>query len=287
MRVGFLTFDRDRSGKTGSTRIRVDNLVKYHEDFEIFVTGQKYDVVVFQKYYWHDYAKLFDGIKILDVCDPDWLYGSSQTDFVRMLTLVDGIACNTEATAEYIMKLTDKPVMVIPDRHDMALMKQKKIHKGRAKSAVWFGYSHNADVLRPYIMKLAEHGLDLTIISDKFVRIADSMNQEYAEKERFVQWPATVEELNEELVKHDIALLPSRRRPQEQFKSNNKDTHAAALGLAVAHWGDEVDTFMEAEARIKYQNEHMEQIRRQYDCKKSVEDYLRFIGQIENLTKKK
>ncbi len=285
-KVGFYAFDRERSGKTGSSRIRVDNLCKYHPDFENAITGKKYDVVVFQKYYWHDYAKAFPGIKILDICDPDWLTGTSSTDFVRMLTLVDGVACNTEATAKYIRKLTDKPVVVIPDRHDMSLMKQHKIHTGRAKSVVWFGYSHNAEVLRPYIMKLEEHGLELTIIAEKFLRLASGSNYQFADKEHFVQWPSTVEEVNEELIKHDIALLPARRRPQEQYKSNNKDTHAMAVGLPVAHWGDEVDGFIEAESRIAFQKEHMEATRRDYDCKKSVQEYLDFIALLEKLTSK-
>lgn len=284
MKVGFLPFDRDRSDNTGSTRIRVTNLVNNCPDFEVFKVGQKYDAVVFQKYYWHDYAAIYPGIKILDVCDPDWLTGV--VEFKRMLTLVDGVVCNTEATAEQIRKYTDRPVVVIEDRHDMKYVKGKKQHKGRAKSCVWFGYSHNASVLKPYVPKLLEHGLRLTIISEKFVTISGGQNQEFKGHEDFVKWPSSLELVNNELLRHDFALLPTRRKPQEQYKSNNKDTHALALGLPVAHWGDEIDALIEEKARIDDQNANYERIRVEYDCKKSVEQYLDFIALLAKRTEK-
>lgn len=281
MNVGFISFDRDRNDKTGSARIRVHNLVKYEPSFERFAAGKKYEAVVFQKYYWLDYAQLFDGVKILDVCDPDWLQGNNATQVKQMIEYCDGIVANTDATAEYIKLITDKPVKVIPDRHDMAIFKEKKIHKGTAKSVVWFGYSHNAHVLELYVPKLLEMGLKLTIISDKHVSAA-KLSPEYKAMENFVKWPDTIEEVNKELIKHDFALLPVRRRPQEQYKSNNKNTHAWAVGLPVANWGDDIDRLMDEAERIKDQEEHFESTKRDYDCKLSVQDLKDFINEIKD-----
>lgn len=286
MRVGFLTFDRDRSDKTGSARIRATNLIKYGDEFETFSTGIKYDAVVFQKYYWPDYAAIYPGIKIMDICDPDWLTGSTNHEVVRNLELMDGVVTNTEATAEYMRKLTDKPVRVVEDRHDMALMKEKKQHKGKAKSVIWFGYSHNAHVLKPYIPKLIEHGLQLKIMADKFVTLGNSGYSDFKDQEDFVKFPSDgmggtdVSLMNQELIKHDFALLPSSRRPQDQYKSNNKTTHAWAVGLPVAHWGDDIDRLMEATERIKDQEEHYDLAHSEYDCKTSVEQYREFIAEL-------
>ncbi len=279
MNVGFITFDHDRRDKTGSARIRAYNLIKYDKDFHVFSSGPKYDAVVFQKNYWVEYAELFDGIKILDMCDPDWLSGSNAIQFRRMLNAVDGVVANTQVTADYIKMLTNKPVIVIPDRHDTDIFKEKKVHKGRAKSVVWFGYSHNATVLEMYIPKLEEMGLELTIVSEKHVSVCRN-HREFREHEHFVKWPDSIEQVNLELVKHDFALLPRRRRVYEQYKSNNKVTQAWALGLPVAEWGDDIDKFIDAEARIEDQNLHFEQTKKNYNCKLSVIELRAFLDKI-------
>lgn len=278
MKVGFLTFDQDRIEQSGSSRIRALNLIKYNPEFERFRLGPKYDAVVFQKYYWHDYAAIYDGVRILDICDPDWLQGSPTVEVVRFLQNVDGVVANTEAMAAYMRKLTDRPVVVIEDRHDMAVMKQTKQHKGRAKSVVWFGYSHNAHALQKYITKLQEHGLSITIIAEKFISVSGRQYSDFKQFEEFIKWPGDMEKVNLELLRHDICLLPQSRRPQDQYKSNNKTTHAWSIGMPVAHWGDDIDKFMEEEPRILDQKEHLEETRRDYDCKRSVEQYKEFIN---------
>lgn len=281
-KVGFLNFNRDRSDQTGSARIRSQNLITYEPEWEEFVTGKKYDAVIFQKYYWHDYAKLYDGIKILDICDPDWLSGVASVDIVRFLEYMDGIVANTQATAEYILKICDKPVIVIPDRHDIAQFKQEKIHKGIAKSVIWFGYAHNAHVLKPYVSKLQDLGLELTIMSNEFKSVASYGSTEYKDHEHYVNWPKTLTEVNEELIRHDFVLLPSSRKIQDQYKSNNKSTHAWALGLPVAQWGDDIERFMDAEQRNKEKAEKMLQTRKDYDCILSCKEYKDFIWKLKN-----
>lgn len=280
--VGFLTFDRDRSDKTGSARIRAGNLIKYWPESELFVTGRKYDAVIFQKYYWHDYAELYDGIKIADICDPDWLTGNNNVNLVRFLKAMDGVVANTEKTAEYLRKITDKPVVVIEDRHDIALMKGEKQHKGRAKSVFWFGYVHNADILSHYIPKLMEHNLKLTIISNEFKTLCSYQHTEFKKNEDFVKWTDNIEDINKEFLKHDFAVLPVSRRLSHQYKSNNKTTHCWALGIPVAAWGDDIDRLMNEDERNKDKAEHMAVTRKNYDSKQSVRQYKEFIDELKN-----
>lgn len=286
--IGWLTFDRDRSSESGSTRIRAKNVIKYGNNHHIFKVGAKYDAVIFQKYYWHDYARLYDGIKVLDLCDPDWLSGSPTIDLMRLLQDVDGVAVNTPQMLSWVTRVTDKPCIVVPDRHDLEYMKEKKNHSGRAQSVVWFGYSHNASVLKPYVTKLMELGLRLTIISDKFVTVSGS-NPEFKDMETFVKYPSDgkggtdVAKMNKELIKHDIALLPVRRHVQDQYKSNNKPTHAWMVGLPVASWGDDLDLFLDEEARKKDQLEHYDSTRQEYDCKLSVKQYEEFIEKLAKM----
>lgn len=286
--TGWLTFDRDRSSESGSTRIRAKNVIKYGKNHHLFQVGTRYDAVVFQKYYWHDYARIFDGIKVFDICDPDWLSGSPTIDLVRLLEDMDGVTANTPEMASWMAKATDKPIRVVPDRHDLEYMKQRKTHTGRAESVVWFGYSHNAHVLKPYVPKLMELGLRLTIISEKFVTVAGN-NAEFKDMETFVKYPSDgrggtdVLRMNDELIRHDIALLPSSRKIQDKYKSNNKPTHAWMVGLPVAFWGDDLDTFLEAEARQKDQAEHCDSVREEYDCRKSVQQYDDFIAELAEI----
>ena len=128
--VGFLTFDQFcAQGNYASSRIRARWLVKYWPNAELFVLGRRYDAVIFQKVSWLEYARLFDGIKILDLCDPDFLHWSSR--MVQMMQLCDAVTTSTSALAEAVRKYTAKPVQCIPDRLDF------ECFGGRRKGASW------------------------------------------------------------------------------------------------------------------------------------------------------
>lgn len=284
MNVGFVTFDRDRKEKTGSARIRAHNLIDYSgNEFEEFVVGKKYDAVVYQKNYWYDHAEVYQGIKILDICDPDWLAGQTTIEIVRFINLMTGIVANTDKMADYIKKLTDKPVTVIEDRHDMASMKQERIHKGEAKSVIWFGYSHNAKRLKDFIPALTKLGLKITIMSNEYVSLSDHGNEDFKDNENFVYWPDTIEKVNLEIIKHDICLLPTSKRWSEQYKSNNKTTHAWALGMPVANYTEDLERFMNEDERNMEKELRMAKTRKDYDCKISVNEYKAFIGNLRDV----
>jgi len=91
MKGGILLFEKWHGKENiGSSRIRGHWLVKYWSEveprdmeLELFKQGAKYDFVIFQKVYWLDFVKEFNGIKILDLCvskdslvftDSGWKY---------------------------------------------------------------------------------------------------------------------------------------------------------------------------------------------------------------------
>jgi len=76
MKIRNYNFLQNNEGRKdiGSSRIRGEWLANNCGDTEIFIQGKAYDVVIYQKAYWVEHAKLFKGIKILDLCDPDWLH---------------------------------------------------------------------------------------------------------------------------------------------------------------------------------------------------------------------
>src|SRR5438552_3820560 len=101
----------------GSSRIRMRWLLPYWEEAEEFIIGKGYDVMIFQKVYWDTFKKNgnYQGVKILDLCDPDWLENKPVFEYIDW---VDAVTTSTEALAEYIRKMrpNKKHVLCIPDR---------------------------------------------------------------------------------------------------------------------------------------------------------------------------
>lgn len=278
--VGWVTFDQMNGKTSGSTRIRALNPIKYWPEAEVFVSGRKYDALIFQKAYWTPYAKLFDGVKIFDLCDPDWLDGSF--NFREMIDVVDGLTCPTEEMAAFL-KQFGKPIRVIPDRHDLESFKQNKQHKGRAKKALWFGFSHNFEPtmgrIRPYLEK---YGLDLKIISNTKVSLAKNwQDREWERHEKYVEWNNNnLEKVNWEMLEADFAILPRSVRLYDKYKSDNKKTHAWLLGLPVVEKADQLERFMDEGERIKEGAEKREFARANFDTKLSVQEYKEFINDL-------
>ena len=183
LRVKFFTFSKiHNKPQTGSTDIRVMNLLKHWDDASLYKFGQDYDVLIFQKVYaGQDYKMPINAkpIKILDIADPDWMEGALIVETVKAM---DAVVTPTEPLAEYIRQFADCPVVVIKDRFNIADFPKPKTHKGEGKSAVWFGYSHNAETLRMAVRSLEKLGVDLTIIANK-----DPMPYRWAEDQKAYQ----------------------------------------------------------------------------------------------------
>jgi len=270
--IGILLFEQfhGRSPNSiGSSRIRGHWLVKYWDKAEIFQQGAKYDVVIFQKVYWLDYVKIFKGIKILDICDPDYL---DTVPVKEIIDNCDAVTTSTEALAEAVRQFTDKPVRCIPDRVDLETHNVQKKHQGRAKKVVWFGYSHNAETLDATISTLKRFGLKLKVISD--------FRPPYSKADENVKFEN--ETFNKEVLDCDIVLLPKDTRPRGRFKSNNKTLIAWALGMPVATNFDELKRFLDPLERQKEVEKRLKEIRKKWDVKKSVEEFKNLIQEIKN-----
>lgn len=275
MRVGFLGFE-DFHGKSniGSTRIRAQWLIDNWPEAERFMMGQKYDVVVFQKVYWVEYAEAFDGIKILDICDPDWMDWGNRVK--QMLDLCDACTCNTEETAKFIRNIAKPgfPVYVVPDRLDIqTLPAPKKPTDNPTKTVGWYGYSHNYEVLAACIQPLIKLGIErLVVISDKpFHMPAQAMD-----KIELANYPYTPETINRDIQECDVILNPQLQKGRWKYKSNNKTILAEALGVPVAHTDKELKELMTAEQRK--QAHKYDQVRQYYDVIHSVEEMKRVIA---------
>jgi len=275
MKVAFLGFDQMHGRiNIGSSRIRCDWLIKYWPEATRFKQGGKYDVVVFQKAYWVDYAKAFKGIKILDLCDPDWL--DWQGRVVEMIQEVDAITTSSFELAKYITSMTDKPVWFIPDRMDLEYHKERKEHEGKAQGVTWFGYSHNFPALNSSIKSLLDLGLDLYVISNEPYHPPSYFH----DKLDVTNIPWGLDTVNQDILKGDMVINPRLSSNNFKFKSNNKTLTAWALGMPVADDNYQLKKFMDegerkAEARIK-----LNEIEEKWDVKISIQEYKNLIKEL-------
>ena len=281
MKVGVLTIEQHlgkQPGWAGSSRIRAEWLTKGWDNAETFKQGQKYDVVIYQKAYWIEHAKQYDGIKILDLCDPDWLHW--QYRIVEMIGNVDAITTSTEALANEIRKFTNKPVLCVPDRLDLEFYKERKFHEGEAKWVVWYGYSSNYELLKPVLHFLKKFNLNLIVISDKGfslpVSIGDSIEL------RNLPW--NIDTVNQDILEGDIVVNPMDTSRKWKYKSNNKTIAAWALGMPVAHDIEDLKRLINPDERKKESKERLVEVKEKYDIRLSIPEYK---GLIEEIIKNK
>lgn len=264
----------------GSTKIRVHNLIKYWPDFSLYRYGDLPDVMIFQKVYVgkdYKFPKTLPCIKILDIADPDWLEGVPIKETVDAM---NAITCPTEPLAEFIRQLTDKPVRVIKDRFDLTEFPSCKIHRGQAKTVVWFGYHHNASALKLAVQSIERRGLRLKVIADQdpFASRWAFKPKEFESKYEFVKYQPDTAYL--EIQKADICVLPKMNRPQDKFKSENKTVIAQLLGLPVAVNAEELDQLMTADQRNLNINAMYDKLKQDYDVNKSIKEYKDLIDEI-------
>jgi hypothetical protein len=251
----------------GSTNIRVNQLMKYWEGSGLYKYGENPEVLIFQKVYISEDYKFpahFKGVKILDICDPDWLDGHA---IVETCHAMDAVTCPTESLAAFLRQF-HKNVHVVPDRFDLDVIAEPKVHTDTAKTVVWFGYSHNAVCLKPAIEKIVTSGLHLIVISDD-----DPMIQRWTTLDKddfytFIKYDEAT--IYKDLQRADFALLPDGTRPIDVFKSNNKTIKANLAGLPVAKTAEDMDKYMSAEKRRAWFKDNYETIKAEYDVRKSV-----------------
>jgi FMN phosphatase YigB (HAD superfamily) len=241
------------------------------------------DVMVFQKVYCtfdYKYPKNLKAIKILDVCDIDW-YTTPDIYIKETLDVVDGVAVPTESLQAYLQQMTTTPVRVIKDRFDLEELPTPKKHVGRLTNAVWFGYTHNAELVKTALNALVEKGIRLTILAnDDPLAYRWAREPEKAEKLvtfKKYEHPQAYQDIKD----HDIVVLPKGHRPQDKFKSENKAILAQLLGVPVVTNLEELEQFSTAEARNEHINAIYDKLKLEYDCKQSIREYKDFIDEIK------
>lgn len=265
---------------TGSTYIRMIQLEKYWEDFSQYKYGENPDCLIFQKVYCtadYKFPAQFEKKKILDICDPDWLNGNAVKETVDA---VDVVTCPTERLAEFLRQLTDKPVVVIPDRFDLELIPEPRKHSGKAKTAVWFGYSHNADAIKYGLNSLMQNNIKLTIISNDDPVASRWADESYKSQITYKKYDEDT--IYEELKKHDFAYLPKNSRPEDEFKSNNRTIKANLVGLPVVHDKRTLELYINGKERQQWFNTEYDIIRKEYDVRNSVKQYKEIIDEIKS-----
>lgn len=276
MKIGILTMElhENRQPNTvGSSRIRGTWLARAWSEAEIFRIGQAYDVVVYQKAYHLEHMKHFEGVKILDLCDPDWLEGKP---VIEAIGHCDAVTTSTEALAEYLRELTEKPVVCVPDRIDLAEHQGRKVHQGKARGVVWFGYSSNQKVIDQCLTTLKRLGLQLTVLSDLpyapeagVQGIDESWVADNVRNIRY-DYPSFAQEL---VANGDIVINPRLESGRFKFKSNNKSLTSWALGMPVAQDADDLERFMDETARKDEAAARYAEILKDWNVTASVEQY--------------
>ena len=260
----------------GSTFLRVDRLCENDSSFEKWIHGKKYDNLIFQKAYWTEMMKMFDGPMILDICDPDWI--QEQLDIVEIGNMVHAITCSSmELTTLMRTYFPNKLVEYIPDRLDFSVYPQaKEKHVQKAKNVVWFGFINNAhETLEQMLPVIKEYDLHLRIIADKTYSKEDGIFE--LKPEYFFYRPNTV---YEQLKEADIVLNPKSNRAFYKYKSNNKSLIAWKLGLPVAHTNEELVRFIDPDERNREVVEKQSLLDQEYQIQKSVEQYKDIIQKI-------
>lgn len=277
------TFDysqfHGKAEPVGSTYIRVDQLIKYWPEAAKYKYGENPDVMIFQKVFCSPDYKFpinFKGIKILDICDPMWLEG---VDVVETCHAMDVVTVPTESLAEFIRQF-HKNVIVVPDRFDLETIPPPKAHQGLARTVVWFGYSHNIDTLRPAMDIINEMNFNLVIISND-----DPIANRWAMNRPNLDWYTYIryneDTIYEDIQRADFAIFPDGMRPIDRFKSNNKTIKANLAGLPVAKTADEVRHYIKATNRTKWFDTNYDNIKTEYDVRKSVTQMERLIDEIK------
>jgi len=268
MKISFLLFENYWQRKNiGSSRIRGHWLLKHIPEAEIYKQGGKYDVIYFQKVYWKEMIREFKGIKILDICDPDWLDGM---EVVEIFNNVNAITTSTEKLAEDIRKMTKTPVYFIPDGVDFESLPEPKKHIGKAKKVCWFGYIHNSSILDPTLMKLRNLGLTLRVISEGNYNTSECSVEN-------VKWK--IETVNQDIQECDIVIMPEYLSGRGLYKSQNKTYQAWSLGMPVAKTAKDLERFMDANERNKEAEEKYKWVKENCDVKNSAKQLMDIINQ--------
>ena len=176
---------------------------------------------------------------------------------------------------EYVKKIVNVPIYFIPDRVNFNFFNEPKQHIGKAETVVWFGYYHNAKVVLPQVLpSLKRLGLKLLVISNEAY---DPMTDYGVDIEsRPFDWQT----LKWDITFGDMLINPQPIEGKFVYKSDNKTFIGQALGMPVAQTADDMKRFLDPDERNKEAAEKLEVLHRDFDVKKSVEEFKSIIENI-------
>jgi len=273
------TYLKQLHKQPGSTSLRVDQLVATEPDFKYWVHGTRYDNLIFQKSYWSEMMKTFDGPKILDVCDPDWFQES--LDIVETGNLAHALTCSSESLTQLVKTyFPDKIVECVPDRLNFALFPPpREKHQGTARNVVWFGFIHNAhETLASLLPVITTYGLKLRIIADEPYTQEDGI---LAQNPEYIRYESNT--VHSRLKEADVVLNPRSNRAFYRYKSDNKSVIGWKLGLPVAVSEEDLVRFLDPDKRNEEVQEKQLLVEREYSIDKSALQYREIISRIRKL----
>jgi hypothetical protein len=240
--------------------------------------GDRFDAIILQKCYWMDMVKDFKGVKILDMCDPDWMRGQETScRLVEISQYIDAITCSTDALTNVIKGMIKHiPVVTVPDRLNMDYFTVKKQHTEEAKSAVWFGYFHKANaLLNRVIPSLKARNLSLYVVSNSEFY----PDNDYGVEISNILW--TPNNCFMDIQSGDFVINPGSPFGDPRFKSNNKTLIAWALGMPVASTAEDMDRFLNPKERQKESEFRQKEINEKWNIELSIKQYRDLICKIQ------
>lgn len=272
--ISFQNYHGRTKGKIGSSVIRVDWLLNHWKEAEEWGEGKKFDNMIFQKVYWQTFMEDYKGIKILDLCDPDWLGGDLKLKEIS--EYVDAFTCSSQGLTDFVKDKVDRPCITVPDRVNLDLFPVQKSHFERAKTVVWFGYLKNGSkMLDSLLPLLAHHNLSLLIVSDTPYRTSMSFGVNIHN----INW--IPQSAYYDIQQGDMVINPVSKFGRFKYKSNNKTVISWALGLPVAENEDDLVRFIDPEERNKEVKEKFEIVKKEYDVNLSIAQYKNLIWDLK------
>lgn len=242
---------------------------------EQYMIGKDYEAIIFQKVYWPDFAETYEGLKILDVCDADFLHWGCR--MIQTINACHGVTTSSLALQQKIAEFTDKPVRYIPDRLALDTLPAPKIHLDEKPTVAWFGYADNFEALDSAIPALMKRKLNLIVISNKTYR-----PQIFEYLPFITNYPWSEATVDGDLLRADMIINPKISRGRFAYKSDNKSIHAAALGLPTARTDADLDLLMEYNLRKVVAEQGLKAVQKSFDVKQSVAELKDFIVQLQH-----
>jgi hypothetical protein len=257
--------------------LRAEGIVANTSEFEIWKHGHKYESLIFQKVYWIDMMKRFDGPKILDLCDPDWI--NTGTNLVEAGSRADAITCSSSSLTDLVRKyFPGKLIYHVPDRLNFKIFPSpKKDQPEKVENVVWYGFIHNAhEMLSHFGAAIKKLKLKLTVISDKPYSKQDIIQEL---KPAFIQYDKNT--IYATLQQYDMILNPASGRAVYKYKSNNKSIIGWKLGVPVAETENELERLLDLNEREKEVHAKHKLVLDEYNVLQSIEQYKEIIDKIK------